>query len=306
MTVRLDDMRIFAAVAQHESFTRAAEALALPKQTVSRRVAGLEAELGVQLLTRTTRHVRATDAGLEYAERCADLLRRADEANDAVRRADAEPRGRLRVTADPVFGESFLGPIICEFVARYSAVELEVVLTRRRVDLVGEGFDVAIRVGAPRDPALTVTSLGPATICYLASPDYVARHGALRAPAQLERGHRAIVLLTEEGPMPWVFRTRGGADDGALVRHVPRGPLAVSSLRLAREAALAGLGVGLFPAFFCAADIEAGTLRPQLSRYVPAVGSVYVAYPSSPFVSARARAFIDLAVERLRAARPWT
>src|SRR5262249_53309451 len=137
------------------SFTAAARTSGVPKQTLSRRVAELERALGARLLHRTTRRLRLTDAGAAYAARCAEIERIAEEANRAAADTQEVPRGTLRVTADPVFGEAFLTDLVLDYAQAWPEVRLEVVLTRRRVDLVEEGFDVAFRVGQVDDPALS-------------------------------------------------------------------------------------------------------------------------------------------------------
>ena len=180
--MKLEDMRLFARVAAARSFTGAARQLGIPKQTLSRRVAGLEHALGVRLLHRTTRRLYLTEVGAAYAERCDEVIRMAEEANRSVTDAGEVPKGTLRVTADPVFGEAFLGGVITEFARRWPEVHVEVVLTRRRVDLVEEGFDLAFRVGRVDDPALTATRLGPARVRYCASPRYLAGGAFQRLP----------------------------------------------------------------------------------------------------------------------------
>jgi DNA-binding transcriptional LysR family regulator len=160
--VRIDDMRLFAAVAGTGSISGAAQQLGMPKQTLSRRIGQLERDLGAQLLHRTTRRLRLTDVGAGYAERCRELVRLADDANRAVADAHDVPRGTLRITADPVFGEAFVGDLVLDYARRWPEVAIEVALTRRRVDLIEEGFDVAFRVGQVDDPALSGLRLGPA------------------------------------------------------------------------------------------------------------------------------------------------
>ena len=191
-TIRLEDMRLFAKVAEVKSFTGAARLLGVPKQTISRRVAELERALGVDLMHRTTRRLQLSDVGAAYAERCADLVRIAEEANRAVSDVHDIPRGALRVTADPVFGDAFVTELVTDFARRWPETQVEVVLTRRRVDPIDERFDVAFRIGQSDDAALSGVNLGPARVRYCASPAYVARRGAPRRPEDSEepRLHR--------------------------------------------------------------------------------------------------------------------
>lgn len=298
-TISLEDMRLFAVVAGSRSFTAAAHALGVPKQTLSRRIAALEASLAVQLLHRTTRRLRLSDVGSAYAARCAELVRLADEANRSVTDAPQEPCGVLRVSADPVFGEAFVGDIALEFSERWPAVEVEVLLTRRRVDLIEEGFDLAFRVGGPGDPALRAIRLGPARVRTCASPDYVARRGAPADPRALA-GHDCIVVVGEDGSARWPFR----GPDGAPMLVAVHGRVRVNASSLAHAAALRGLGIALYPEFACAAALRSGALVSLLDAYRVEVGGVWLVYPAVRFQSARVRAFVALARERL-AQVPW-
>ncbi|HSP77397.1 MAG TPA: LysR family transcriptional regulator [Myxococcaceae bacterium] len=297
--VRLEDMRLFAAVAEERSFTRAGQRLGLPKQTVSRRIAELEEALGASLLQRTTRAMRLTEVGAAYASRCAELVRLAEEANGLVLHSREEPRGTLRITADPHFGESFLSGLLLEYAQRHAEVQLEVLLTRRRVELVEEGFDVAFRIGRVEDSSLVALSLGPARIRYCASRAYLARHGTPSTPEEL-RQHECIALTSERGPDRWPFLGPQGVRTLAV-----SGRLRFNSFALARQAVLAGLGIAIFPEFDCAAELQAGRLVSVLDDYVPDVGSIFLVYPRERYLSARVRTFVDLAVERLGQQPPW-
>lgn len=297
-TMRLEDMRLFAKVAEAGSFTAAGRALGMPKQTVSRRVRELEEALDVQLLHRTTRRLHLTDVGAAYAERCAEIVRLADEANRAVTDARAQPRGVLKVTADPVFGEAFVTGLVVEYARRWPEVHVEVTLTRRRVDLVEEGFDVGFRVGDVADPALTATSLGPARVRYCASPTYLDERGAPRTPEDLE-DHECLLVAGDGAPMRWPFRGKNGPT------LVPvSGRLRSNSFALAHKAALAGLGIAIFPEFTCAEDLRAGRLVSVLDDHVVDAGGVWLVHPRARYLAARVRAFVDLARERL-SSTPW-
>src|SRR5262249_46190581 len=157
------------------------------------RIAELEVELGLRLVDRTTRAFRLTDAGRRYAERCAEIVRLADEATDDVRGQSAEITGTLRVTADPLLGELFLPPIIAAFLRAHPKVAVDAVLTSRFVDLVEEGFDVAVRVGELSDSSLAAQSVGPARLVYVASPSYLRVRGTPRSPSDLAE-HDCVAL----------------------------------------------------------------------------------------------------------------
>jgi DNA-binding transcriptional LysR family regulator len=297
--MKLEDMRLFAKVAEARSFTAAARSLGIPKQTLSRRVAELESALDVRLLHRTTRRLHLTEVGAAYAERCAEIGRLADEANRSVTDASAVPKGTLRVTADPLFGEAFLGGVVMEFARRWPEVHIEVILTRRRVDLIEEGFDVALRVGRVDDAALTATRLGPARIRYCASPRYLARRGAPQTPENLA-AHECILVVTEGTSVKWPFQV------GKRETLMPiSGRLRFNSFALARAAALAGLGIAIFPEFACAEDVRHGRLVPVLEDWTGEVGAVWLVHQTHRYLTARVRVFAELVRDRLAKNPPW-
>ena len=296
---RLDDMRVFAKLAEAGSLSAAARALGMPKQTLSRRLAALEQALGVTLATRSTRRLRLTDAGTAYASRCAEIVRQADEANLAVADRSQGPIGTLRITADPTFGEAFLPELVAEFVASFPKVSVEAVLTTRRVDLIEEGFDVAFRVGRMDDSSLVARRLGAARLCYAASPDYLRSRGTPEHPSDLSE-HDCIALVPQPGHSRWPFRGPKG-----LLLETVSGRVRVNALPMARRAALAGLGIANLPAFACREDLLAGRLVAVLAEWVPDAGFVHVVYPPSRYLAAKIRRFVDLAVERFADERPW-
>jgi DNA-binding transcriptional LysR family regulator len=293
-TIRIEDMRLFASVAEAKSFTLAAQRIGIPKQTISRRIAELERALGVHLMHRTTRRLTLTDAGAAYAERCTEIVRLAVEANRAVADVTEVPRGPLRVTADPVFGDAFVTGLVTDYAARWPETRVEVVLTRRRVDLIEERFDVAFRIGQS-DSGI---ALGAARVRFCASPAYVARRGAPSKADDIAR-HDCIVV-SDGGAARWPIP---GKRAPTLVPVTPR--LSFTSFAMAHAAALAGLGIAIFPEFACAEDLRKKRLVPVFGARTIDVGSVWLLYPAHRFLPARVRAFVDLARERFTAAPPW-
>jgi DNA-binding transcriptional LysR family regulator len=292
--VRLDDMRLVGALVGAGSFTAVARRLGLPKQTVSRRIAQLEGSLGVRLVDRTTRSLHLTALGRGYAERCAELVRMADELNVTVRGEVTDVSGTLRVTADPLFGEHFLPALIEEFVRAHPSVRVDAVLTSRYVELVEEGFDLAFRVGLPGDASLVATRVADATLVFVASPGYVSTRGAPRKPEDLA-AHDCIALAPEGGPPRWAF------PEGTGVRWVPVSPrIRVNHLGLAREAALQGLGITNLPYFACARALERGELVQVLAEHTVAFGGIHLVHPSRRLATARVRAFRELALDFLK------
>jgi DNA-binding transcriptional LysR family regulator len=290
-TTRLSDMAIFAAVVEEASFTAAGARFGLPKQAVSRRIAGLEAALGARLLHRSTRRVAPTEVGAAFAARCVEVLRLAEEAWRESTAPEATPRGVLRITCDAVVAEHFAGPLVIEYVRRFPQVAVELHAAARRVDLVAERFDVAIRVGAVSDPGLVARRLGPARIALVAAPDYLARRGEPSVPSDLG-DHDLVVVAEDDAPVRWPV----GRPERARLR-LPSAALALSAVR-------AGLGIGLFPGFLCADDLAGGRVVPVLPSAAAEVGGIWLVRPADPRVSAKVRAFVDLVVARLEAA-PW-
>ena len=303
-TISLDAIAIFARVAEDASFRGAAAELGIPPSTVSRKVAELEAQLGVRLLRRTTRRVALTDAGRAYLRACQAPLGALAEAGRAVRDAGVEARGRLRVTASVTFGERYLGPMLEAYMREHPRVEVEVLLTDRYVDLVEEGFDVAFRAGNVGDPSLVARELGSGVLRCVASPAYLSARPAPRKPQDLT-DHDCVVYPPLAPSGRWTFRSRGRAV------HVPaRGRLVAHSLPLAFEAARRGMGVTRVPEPLAHDAPAAGELVEVLGAYRPPPSPFLLVYPSRGHVTPRLRAFIDVAMaaripgaDRPRAAR---
>lgn len=296
--IDLNDMAVFVRVIEEASFVGAARRLGLPKSTVSRRVADLEARLGVKLLHRTTRMVRATEAGTAYYERCAPLIAAAEEAERAVLRSQEAPSGLLRVTAPMLLGERLLAPVVFEYLRAWPDVRVALHLADEWVDLVEGGFDLAFRAGVLPDSSLVARRLGTATVCLVASPAYVSARGAPPSVASL-REHACIVVGAGPGPHTWTLVDHDGP------RHVPvNGPLVVNQVALALQAALAGLGVARLPRFLCEPELAAGRLVEVLADRPPAGGGVYAVLPGGRAPPTKVRVFLDLVNARLGGG-PW-
>lgn len=268
-------MILFVVVVREGSFTRAATKLGITKQSVSERIAKLEASLEVRLLERTTRQLRVTNAGATYYERCAAIAAQVDEANDEVRQRETEPVGLLRVTSPSLFGRRYLGPIITKFLRTFPKTTVELVLADRRVNVVEEGFDVAIHLGPLDDSSLVARKLGDAPIHYVASPKYLKKFGV---PKSL-RDARCIAL----GP----FETWDV--NGVKTRVEP--VLMVNDYELACDAAIAGLGIARVPAIVSRAAEKQGRLTSLFSTN--SRRAVHVVFPSRAYLPAKVRAFVD-------------
>lgn len=295
--IRLDDMRLAAALAGAPSFTAVGKLLSMPKQTVARRVGLLEEALRVRLVERSTRTFRLTAVGQSYAERCADLIRLAEATNQEVRGETTEVAGTLRVTADPLLGELFLPALLSEFAARHPAVRIDAVLTSRMVDLIEERFDVALRVGTLADSTLYATRVADARMALVAAPSYLKQHGCPSSPDELG-AHDTIALAPEGQPPRWAFGS------GAAVRWVALQPrVRVNHLGLARQAALMGLGIANLPLFACIELMAHRRLRLVLQEHSVPFGGIYVVHVSKRLMPPRVRLFVEFAVAQLRSNR---
>lgn len=288
----------FDRVVKEGSFTAAARALGLAKSTVSERVAALEQRLGVQLLQRTTRTMGLTDDGAAYHARCHRALAELRQAGDALQDRGSVPQGLLRVTAPRLFGHAFLGDALSEYLARWPEVQLELMLVERRVDLVEEGFDVALRIGSLPDSTLRKERLGEAQMVHVASPAYLERCPAPASPSELA-GHQ-LILVGDRPGLRWPFRGPGGPE---VFQGTER--LLLNSLVMAKQAAVAGAGIAWLPSFLAADALHDGRLRALLRGFAPPALPIFALTPGGRFLSAKVRAFLDLLAERVAAEAPW-
>jgi DNA-binding transcriptional LysR family regulator len=275
---------VFTAVAELASFRGAASALRLPRSTVSRRIADLEDALDTRLFQRTTRHVALTEVGEAFLRQVRPGLAMIADAGRTVTETRAEPRGLLRVTASASMGE-VVGGLLFELVETYPAIRLELEFTDRIVDLVGEGFDIAIRPGALADSSLIARSLGASRAGYYASPAYVKRRGLPKRPREIvERDHACIVFTSTSRGNRWLFGKGSRREEVTVPRtHV------TNSLALVRLAVLRGHGIGWLPE----SQSLQGTLVPILEKYWPPPMPISLVYPSARHLAPQVRAAID-------------
>lgn len=280
-------MAVFARVVEDRSFTQAADALGRSKSAVSKAVSQLEDRLGARLLNRTTRRLSLTEAGTAYYERAARILAEAAEADSAVSALQDEPRGTLRINAPMSFGQRHLAPAIGGFLERYPELRLDITLSDRFVDLIGEGYDVAVRIAALPDSSLIAAKLAPNRRVVCASPDYLARAGTPRHPQDL-RQHNYFGYTYQATGNTWRFV---GPEGPATVRVT--GSLTANNGDILKAAMLQGLGLGLVPTFSIADELKSGELVVVLPDYIDTETSVYAVYPHSRHLSAKVRAFVD-------------
>lgn len=297
--MRLNEMAVFERVVREGSYTNAAKALGLSKSSVSGQVSRLEETLGVRLLERNTRSMGLTDAGRVYYEYCRRIVAEAHEAKDAVQQTVIEPTGRIRLTAPTLFGDAFLSPIISAYLARHSKVSVELLLTERMVDVIDEGFDVAIRIGKLDDSSLHVRTLGHARSIFVASPGYLERRGTPNDAAALSRHDCVIVGKGAVGRWPFVIDRKSTA-------VTVRGRITVNSLTMGLDAARAGLGIAWLPTFLCHVDMSTGALKQVLAAHAPPAYPICAVYSSKRHMSARVRSFLDLLIEHTTDDPPWS
>jgi DNA-binding transcriptional LysR family regulator len=295
---RLDEINAFVGVADARSFTQAARRLGVSSAQVSKLVARLENRLQARLLNRTTRDVSLTDTGRAYLERARQLLEDFESLEGQVRDENG-PRGTLRISAPVSFGAAELTPALLDFAQAYPEVSLDVSASDRMVNLVEEGFDVAVRIGLLADSSLVARKLAAVRLVTCASPAYLARAGRPETPEALT-GHAAI--LDHNLPDPGVWRFGAGVD-----RRDVRvsGRLRFSGAQACVEAALAGFGVAYGPAFAAAEFLREGRLVALLCDFEPEPIHVHAVYPHARHLSAKVRAFVDFLARRYAGEPHW-
>lgn len=295
MDNRFGEMQIFLAVAQSGSFAGAAQALRLTPSAVSRGMARLEARLGAQLVSRTTRALALTAEGELYRDRVAGLVAEIDEVERAFGAADDTPRGPLRVNSSVPFGTQCLLPILPRFGALHPGVTLHLALSDTLVDLVEERADIAIRIGPLRDTGLKAKKLGRSAMALVASPDYLRRQGVPAHPRDLA-GHACLRFSFRRSVDTWPFLI-----DGAVVQRPIDGAFLGNSGEVVRMMAAAGGGIARLGRFHVAADLQAGRLVEVLPGYNPGDHEdIHALYVGHQRLASRIRAFLDFLDAHLR------
>lgn len=296
---RLESIDAFLQVAEHGSFTAAAERLEVTKSRVSKQVQALERRLGTRLLHRTTRRLTLTEAGARYYERCAPLLEALAEADRTVGDLHALPQGTLRVNAPVSFGLQHLGPVLPEFLARYPSLSVDITLNDRFVDLVHEGYDAAVRIGQLQESSLMARPIARCDVWLCGAPAYLARHGHPRRVGELA-GHNALSYSYSPMGDYWPITD----PDGGAHRVPVSGNLRANNGELLLAAAEQGTGLVMLPDFIAAESVAAERLQRLLPDHAIAPLSLNAVYPYTPRVPAKVRAFVDFLVARF-GERPW-
>ncbi len=289
---RIEGLRSFVKVVELGSFSEAGRALRLSRSAVSKHIGDLEAELGVQLLNRTTRHVAPTDAGQAYYERVVVILADLDAADSAVADQQASPRGLLRVNAPMSFGTLLLGPAIADFMALYPELRLQLTLSDAQIDPVQEGLDVTLRIAELEASSLIARKIMPIERVICAAPAYLDKHGMPQHPSEL-RDHACLTYGFLSTGNQWKL---SGRDGDHWIQ--PSWTLCANNAEVLRDAAIGGRGIALLPTFLAAEALAAGRLKTFLTDYEAPPLALYAVYPPTRALALKVRLFIDFLVER--------
>jgi DNA-binding transcriptional LysR family regulator len=292
---RLQAMTTFVAVVDSGGFASAARKLNLSPPVVTRAVAELEERLGLRLLTRTTRVVRVTDAGARFAEDCRRILADIDEAETAATGTHATPRGTLALTAPVLFGQLYVTPILVSYLQQFPEVDAQCLFLDRVVNVVEEGIDLAVRIGELPDSSLQAVRVGRVRRVLVASPAYLQARGVPQRPEDLA-GHTIVSAAGVNPVSEWRFNDAGTAH---VQRLQPR--MRTTTNDSATAAAVAGLGIARLLSYQVAAQVRSGSLQTVLEDFESAPLPVHVVHHEGRRATRKVRAFVDLAIERLRA-----
>jgi len=280
-------MEVFVEVARAEGFTAAARRIGLSRAQVSKSVMQLEQHLGTRLFNRTTRRISLTEVGRVYLARCVEILEDIAETEAIAGEQTQQARGRLTLSAPTSFAILHLQQAIPAYLQQHPQVQISLSLADRFIDVVDEGFDLAIRIAELEDSSLVARRLAPCRRLLCAAPQYLDEHGTPMVPQDLAL-HRCLVYSNELRPDSW--RLQGPAGEETVRVN---GPFCADNGDILRAAAVAGLGVTLLPSFIVGADLRAGRLRQVMADYSPPLIYIHAVFPSRRYLSARVRSFVD-------------
>ncbi|MEQ9462016.1 MAG: LysR substrate-binding domain-containing protein [Haliea sp.] len=284
-----EGIEAFVAVVQHGSFSRAADALGVSKSHVSKQIALLETRLGAQLLVRTTRKLSVTEVGQAFFLRCQDVLTTLTEAEDAVQDLQERPRGRLRLTVAGAFGEDFIAPAAAAFMGQHPGITIDIDFNNRLVDLIAEGYDIAIRAGTLRDSSLIARRICSRRLVTCAAPGYLNRYGTPQDVSALVNHNCLVGTLNT-----WRFRDKLRNFDLEV-----NGNWRSNNGRALVHAARSGLGLVQLPDFYVRGAVDEGQLQPVLEQFKPTDTAVWAVYPHNRHLSAKVRLFVNHLAEVL-------
>jgi len=289
---KLRSMEIFVAVVDAGSFTAAAERFDMSPVMVGKHIRHLEERLGARLLARTTRRQSLTEIGLQYAERCRAILADIDAAETGAEAMRTTPRGTLKITSATSFGTQCLAPAMADYLALYPDVSVDLQLNDRFVDLVEDGFDAAVRIGALDDSSLIARPLMPYTMILAASPAYLKRAGVPRTPEDLHK-HECIDYAHWNRRVSWKLQTNDGNE-----MELPASRFRSNNGQALRMAALRGYGIIMQAELLIGEDVAAGRLVPLLQAYLPPPRPVHLVYPRDRRPTPKFTTFVDFMLER--------
>jgi DNA-binding transcriptional LysR family regulator len=297
-----DDMTVFVRAVEVGSFSGAAQQLGIAKSIVSRRILSLESRLGTSMFHRSTRQLGLTETGLAYYERARRILADVAEAEDVASQLHGELKGRLKVAAPMSFGYRHLSSVVTDFLRTHPQVDIELDLNDRRVDLISEGFDIAVRIGTLPDSSIISRTLAPCRHVVCASPAYLASHGKPQTPAELaSEGHVCLAYNNRPRAEQWRFLIDGvWTDVPVKARHIHS-----NNGDILCESAIAGLGIIVLPTFIVSDAIATGALEVLLAGYEVAGPSILAVWPPSRHLSGKVRAFVDLLAKRFAKTPYW-
>lgn len=290
MVEDLNTLYYFTQVVEHHGFAAAGRALDMPKSKLSRRIAELEERLGVRLLNRTSRHCSLTEIGQAYYQRCLAMRVEAESAAELIERNRSEPQGLVRISCPTALLNTWVGPMLTRYMLKYPLVELFIESTNRRVDLIHEGFDIALRVRFPplENTDMVMKVLGNSTQSVVGSPAFAARLSTPPSPADLS-GLPSLHWGAAQREYQWELQGADGA--GAVIRHAPR--MVTDDLLALRHAVIAGVGIAHLPSVVVRDDIAAGHLVELVPGWAPKCGIIHAIFPSRRGLLPSVRTLID-------------
>ena len=294
---RIEDFQAFVAIVDKGSLTAAAKQLGRSLQSISRSLATLEGDLGVELIARTTRRSAATEAGLAFYRRVGAALSEIEAAKLETSNRGSEPVGLLRITSSTAFAPLYVVPAVCAFLQSHPKVDIELDMSDGYVDLIGQGFDLAIRIGELPDSSLKARRLADLRRVVFAAPDYFAKHGRPKVPGDLA-GHQCLVRTSARDSDAWPFLVGGRLKTVKVAgRFRSSGALAVN------EAAVQGLGIANAPLWQVRALVDRGVVELVLTQFEPPLAPVHAVWPATRLLPAKTQLFLDYLAARLKAER---
>ncbi len=292
----LNAMKLYCHIVEAGQLSIAADQLNLSKGAVSKQLAKLEAHLGGRLLNRTTRRLTTTEVGLAFYDRAKLILESVEEAECVVTGLTIEPRGTLKINAPMSFGFLHMGKLLAKYQQKYPKVTIDITLHDRQIDLIEEGYDLVLRIAMLKDSTLIARKLAPCHIVMCASPDYLEKHGTPQTPSDLKK-HQCLLYTYSDSVRHWSFQNNNGDK-----KQVPiTGALVTNNGNLIAGAVINGMGIAPLPTFIVGDAIRKGEIETILDDWQSPSEDISLLYPSSKHLSAKVRAFVDMAVEHFKA-----